>query len=709
MPSVNDSLFDVGNRHQTFLIRFGGSSAREATAILDAAEKDLVERIAQRVARLGPAAAATKGSKRLTSILDAIRQQNRDLVNALHKTTSKNLNGLAKQEVEIASKRLNESVGVDLENFRPSPEALRTLVQKRAVGGISLRRWFTRLGRDRLGRLESAVNLGVVEGDGIPDMVRRFRQAEDVSKRTAETLVRTHVNHVANQSRNALYQANSDIVEKLRWTATLDGRTSAICQARDGRTFPLDSGPRPPAHPNCRSIMTPVMKSWDELAKPGVLRPGRGAADINRLFKRNLAKQGLTPEQIRGARRNTRASMNGQVPRTQSYQQWLKRQPPEFQDEVLGPTKARLFREGNVKLTRFVDDSTGRAFTLDEIRRQNEKPWMSIISGVPQAPIKAFDTSTEVGKLHEAALGDAPAYIKDAALALKALHVIKPIKDKDGFYNPPSRGIHMGFKDSTANVRRTEGTWRHEVGHAIDHDAAAPGFKWATQSPAYQKALKKDGRALIKNNSQAGSAFFSKDLDFFDSKAATTKAKIRLIENQDKVRERLNELTIARKKVSNSVPFKDVKRVEREWFQEKFDAFGMDLADVEAALKIDDGFDTFSTSRYKLTQTLVSLERRDAGMMVNDILDWNAYYKQGNVGKVADFFGAITKNHAGYGHKIRGYYGADAGLQGMEAFSNATTFLADKNPFWATYMKHLAPGTMREAERILRSGRSKSK
>ena len=135
----------------------------------------------------------------------------------------------------------------------------------------------------------------------------------------------------------------------------------------------------------------------------------------------------------------------------------------------------------------------------------------------------------------------------------------------------------------------------------------------------------------------------------------------------------------------------------------------MDLADVEAALKIDNGFDTFSTSRHKLTQVLVSLERKDAGMMVNDILDWNAYYRQGNVGKVADFFGAITKNHAGYGHRIKGYYGANRGLQEMEAFSNATTFLADKNPFWATYMKHLAPGTMREAEGILRSGRSKSK
>ena len=784
MPQANDELFDAGNRHQTFLIRFGGSSAREATKILAAAEKDLIERIAQRVARLGPTAAL--GTKRLTAILESIRQQNRDLMNALHSGTSKELKALAKQEVDIASRRLNEAAGIDLENFRPSPETLRTLVEKRGVGGISLRRWFTKLGRDRMGRLEAAVNLGVVEGDTMPDMVRRFRQAGDVDKRSAETLVRTHVNHVANQSRQALYEANSDIVDMVRWTATLDGRTcftaghmvlmgdgtwkaierikageiviggvsgkprrventstsfkstvavhlangynvectpehpfltesgwieandltgkgvctyipkwqaiyrrgercgaktkrahefeahglgaassgysgdhkiwdreccgkdsiptqdaqesmgtgnipdffpqntgtrwvqhdkrrggccgpaegnsrgsgqeaiyaiqdrpricsedagmcqekwterrgykekmvghtsggsiadiasvagiqsknikgqskqiaetegrggsqdaralgksgipsksqcsqgeeasrsshesrmarkekggsicdnakemakqgircqpqtilrktgsarkierrgqnekihctrngggsedknirgsqtamgrskstgeetfgyekihriekrgwaivydievgfdhsfvceglivhnSAICQARDGKTFELNQGPRPPAHPNCRSIMTPVMKPWDELAKPGALKPGRGAADIDRLFQKNLKKQGFTSSEIGKIKRNTRASMNGQVPRTKTYQQWLTDQPAGFQDEVLGPTKAALFRKDGLKLDKFVDRTTGRPFTLDELRRKNEKAFMS--------------------------------------------------------------------------------------------------------------------------------------------------------------------------------------------------------------------------------------------------------------------------------------------------------------------------------------------
>lgn len=380
MPSLNEALFDAANRNQIFLIRFGGKAARDAIKLLDKAEVDLIERIAARIDRLGPAAAAdTFGSKRLKAILQSIRVQNQDLVKALHSVTAANLRGVAHQEIDIADRRISEAVGVELQNFRPTPEEVRTLVQKRGVGAISLRRWFTRLGRDRLGRLESAVNLGVIEGDTIQQMTRRFRAAEGSTRRAAEALVRTHVNHVANQARDQLYKANDDLVKGVRWTATLDSRTSAICRARDGEVFEVDKGPRPPAHPNCRSIMTPVLKSWEELAKPGALKPGRGADNIDRLFQKNLRKQGFTKSQIKKVKRGSRASMNGQVPGDLTYQDWLKRQPKEFQNDVLGPTKGKLFRGGGLSLDRFVDEPTGQGLTLKQIKRRNGEAWMRAI------------------------------------------------------------------------------------------------------------------------------------------------------------------------------------------------------------------------------------------------------------------------------------------------------------------------------------------
>jgi hypothetical protein len=55
------------------------------------------------------------------------------------------------------------------------------------------------------------------------------------------------------------------------------------------------------------------------------------------------------------------------VPATSTYQTWLKGQTDAFQNEVLGKTKAELFRNGGLKLDQFVDLNSGREFTLSEL------------------------------------------------------------------------------------------------------------------------------------------------------------------------------------------------------------------------------------------------------------------------------------------------------------------------------------------------------
>jgi len=65
----------------------------------------------------------------------------------------------------------------------------------------------------------------------------------------------------------------------------------------------------------------------------------------------------------------TRASMDGQVPESVTYQDWLKGKPAAFQDDVLGPTKGKLFRDGGLALDRFVDRK-GHELTLQELRQK---------------------------------------------------------------------------------------------------------------------------------------------------------------------------------------------------------------------------------------------------------------------------------------------------------------------------------------------------
>ncbi len=48
-------------------------------------------------------------------------------------------------------------------------------------------------------------------------------------------------------------------IEQYEWVSILDSRTSEICRARSGQRYFYGNGPLPPAHPNCRSSIVPVV------------------------------------------------------------------------------------------------------------------------------------------------------------------------------------------------------------------------------------------------------------------------------------------------------------------------------------------------------------------------------------------------------------------------------------------------------------------
>ena len=159
-------------------------------------------------------------------------------------------------------------------------------------------------------------------------------------------LVRTSINQVANTASQQVYEANQDITKKYRYIATLDTRTSARCRALDGQEFEYGKGPTPPQHFNCRSTTVPVI-NYEELgfdAPPSVTK-------------------------------GKRASIDGPVPVGTTYGQWLKDQPLEVQEKVLGKDKVKYFdqlvkkhgaKDAMAKLVR--DD--GSELSLDDLRKR---------------------------------------------------------------------------------------------------------------------------------------------------------------------------------------------------------------------------------------------------------------------------------------------------------------------------------------------------
>ena len=103
--------------------------------------------------------------------------------------------------------------------------------------------------------LSEVIGGAMISGQSIQKTTRQIRERFNVGKYYAERLVRTEVNHFNNEADAMAYEEMD--VDKYVFLATLDTRTSSICQNLDNKVFELKNrrvGENyPPMHPNCRS------------------------------------------------------------------------------------------------------------------------------------------------------------------------------------------------------------------------------------------------------------------------------------------------------------------------------------------------------------------------------------------------------------------------------------------------------------------------
>ncbi|MCJ7823598.1 MAG: minor capsid protein, partial [Anaerolineales bacterium] len=380
----NDDLLAAIVRHQVDILRFSKGEALTALGILDAADKDLVKRIASRSAN----GLSSLGTSRLEEILQEVRDSRDQVFKRLKSTFNESLDGLAAHEVAFENAVLTASVPFVLD-LKSVPAARLKALAKDPVRGLPLDGWLDNMQKADTDRLLQALTLAAVEGDTIDQIIQRLGPGFATTRANTEALARTAINHISNKSREEVWLANEDIIDGLRWTATLDGRTSPICQARDGQIAPVGDNPlpsgsdplnppgaRPPAHFNCRSVMVPVIDGEAAIGDRPFIRDRRRPKERLKDFRADAkAKLGadkwktLSEAQrakLIASERNAWAKIHiGQVPAKTTYDQWLRKQPKAFHNEVLGPSRAKLFREGTT-LDKFVDIS-GKTLTLEQL------------------------------------------------------------------------------------------------------------------------------------------------------------------------------------------------------------------------------------------------------------------------------------------------------------------------------------------------------
>ncbi|MGY9001594.1 MAG: minor capsid protein [Rhodospirillales bacterium] len=334
--STNDKIEDAVTRHQVFIMRY--SKGRE-----DVAERHVQEIMDKVESILGPDIASAS-----PAILDRIVQEIIDEMKQASEAYEKSFIDEMKEFVGFQSDFNVDLMDINIDASDVVGPALAVLQAAMLLRRMpleptrsytineALKEYSARKSR----QVVQMVRDGVTLGQTSQEISANVKNLTQLQKRQAATLARTVTNYVSIQAREVFMRENKKIIDRYRWIATLDGRTSLICAGRDQQIYKdTNDSPKPPAHFNCRSTITPMVKEEFDL---GLNVVGKRAA---------VNDKGTT-----------------RVSGDTAYGSWLRRQSKAFQVEVLGVARAKLFRDGKISIGRFVD-AQGKTLTLAELRK----------------------------------------------------------------------------------------------------------------------------------------------------------------------------------------------------------------------------------------------------------------------------------------------------------------------------------------------------
>jgi SPP1 gp7 family putative phage head morphogenesis protein len=350
--TANEAIQDRMIRHLLYLTRLATGEAgwmdeRIMREYIPAIENEAAQLVNRLTSQGQPGVLTERQTRDINTFARDVGAASAALMTDIRSRYLDRLVEIARSEVQFELGLFRSAIPVELNFSVPSDDQLRMLLANQPFDGQPLSDWFTDLDARTIRNVTGAVRQGMIEGESMDAIMRRIRGTRagnytdgvlSTTRHHAESLARSGVIHSSNQATNQMYRENDDLIKAVKVVATLDSRTCQTCAGyEEGGPYEVENHPTPPFHPNCRCVTVPVFKSWREMG-----------IDLDE------------------APPGTRSSMDGQVPEDLTYNQWLKRQPREVVEEALGPTRARLFLDGDLSVSAFTD-RTGRSFTLEEL------------------------------------------------------------------------------------------------------------------------------------------------------------------------------------------------------------------------------------------------------------------------------------------------------------------------------------------------------
>lgn len=418
---------------------------------------------------------------------------------------------------EIQAQAIRDSLtGVGYGAALAPPIHFATAMTDVMIQGAPSSEWWSRQSVDTQFRFSNAVRQGIVQGRTnqqiIGDVLGRGpgQGILEVSRRNAAALVQTSVQTVANVARLESFAQNADVVKGVEQISTLDGHTTDICIAYSGGQWNLEGKPingtklpfkgGPPRHWNCRSLLVPKTKTFKELG-----------IDVSE------------------KRSTTRASVDGQISAGTTFADFLTRKGEAFQNEILGPGRAQLWRDKKITLQQLLD-LHGNPLSLAELQAkykvvQPEPKLKKSPTGVREvSPVKISiignrkmhaEVAAEINKTTSELTKDYPEvskYMKggiefspsnnnsysafDKQIKLPTIGIDKPLKEYDAITD-----------DKTTVGGGAKALVTHEYFHAVDHYVRAGASEelldlWFEGKKALEKKLGAPSKYGEKNTTE---------------------------------------------------------------------------------------------------------------------------------------------------------------------------------------------------------------
>ena len=281
-----------------------------------------------------------------------------------------------------------------------SDKQIEEILRYHPVDGKSIAQWFEKVRTDDLNRITQTVQRASVEGMSVSKVVKAIRGTKEndykdgvleTTRESARMMARTVINGVASNSMLETCAENADVIDGIKFIATLDAKTCPFCGSYDGKIWKPDEAAlvkRPPLHPNCRCTVIPYIDMGEELEGN---RPAANA-DFDKLaeeeYNRRAKENGwerrysdLSPstrlkyyyEAQRRYEKETGKPAYSQVKGNTTFQEYFEGQPESFKRSWLGPRRYELYQQGQYDPLKLGNPDTGYRVPIEKIAPVEEK------------------------------------------------------------------------------------------------------------------------------------------------------------------------------------------------------------------------------------------------------------------------------------------------------------------------------------------------